>query len=446
MPLADDQVSLVQSSIPALEEHGTKITSTFYTTMLSENPSLRNIFNLTNQRTNSQPLALASVLAAYATHITNPSALAAPVEAINHRHVSLGVTAEQYNIVGTYLLRAMSEVLGAALTEELKGAWGAAYMELAGMMIKAEEAMYERSQKERWEQPSKAVNGEGHAGASKETGSAEQHFRQCRVVKKEQEAEDVVSLRFWPKDWEGQELPRYKPGQYVSVRVWIEREGVYQIRQYTLSDAPERARKEGYRITPKRIGMVSEALHQLKKGDEVDLSFPVGVFFFEEEGKMKLGGDEGEPAPLVLLSAGIGITPLLSILTSILPVAAAHEQTNGDKKERKISWIHSSKMANKRPFQNMLEGLGSQHPQLRSKIFVTGPQASEKASGVNFAGRMDLTKLDGEKDLYLDDGKTQYYLCGPGAFMESVGKTLKEMGVSEDRIKAEVFGVGNPSF
>ncbi|KAF4552754.1 Oxidoreductase NAD-binding domain-containing protein 4 [Elsinoe fawcettii] len=415
MPLTDPQISLIQSSLPALREHGGTITSTFYSSLLSENPSLKNTFNLTHQRTASQPLALASVLAAYAEHITAPAALGPAVASINHRHASLGVTPAQYDVVGTYLLRAMSEVLGAALTPDLKAAWAAAYTDLAGMMIKAETDLYAHAQKETWAQGS------------------EGDFRTCKLVSRNEEGEGVVSLRFWPVGWEGRTLPLYKPGQYVSVKVWIEDEGLEQIRQYTLSDSPGRAQKEGYRITPKKIGMVSGALHGLKVGDEVEVSFPRGVFFFEKEQELVQGGGEG---PVVLVSAGIGVTPMVSILTSLLP----GEQVG----ERKISWIHSHRSAPVLPFKNLVDGLRSQHPGLRSKVFVTGPVKDEKL-GETVEGRITLDKLDKEQDLYVDDERTLYFLCGPAAFMESMGKGLKLLGVPESRIKAEVFGVGSPS-
>ncbi|PNS15704.1 hypothetical protein CAC42_4156 [Sphaceloma murrayae] len=420
MPLTTDQKTLITSSLPALQEHGATVTTSFYTTLLSENPSLRSTFNLTHQRTASQPFALASVLAAYARHITDPSVLGPAVEAINHRHVSLGVTAEQYSVVGTYLLRAMSEVLGQAFTEDLKGAWGAAYGDLASGMVKAEEELYTIAEREKWEG----------------SGAAEGHFRKCKVVEKVVEADDVVSLRFWPVGWEAAQLPSYKAGQYISVRVQVKREGLEQIRQYTLSDAPESATNIGYRITPKKIGMVSEVLHGLDVGDEVDISFPRGVFFYQDEDRVVLDRRDQDAAPLVLISAGIGLTPMLSIMTSAL----------SSSETRKMSWIHSSRSWTRRPFEGGLHALAMQHSGLTMKTFVTGSRQDEKISGGDFEGRFDLNKLDRSIDLHLDDDRTLYYLCGPQGFMESVGKMLKHEGVPGERIKAEMFGVGSPSF
>ncbi|KAG8627519.1 hypothetical protein KVT40_005002 [Elsinoe batatas] len=415
MPLTDSQISLVQSSLPVLRSHGPAVTKTFYSLLLNENPSLRNTFNITNQRTGTQPLALASVLAAYAEHITAPAALGPAVESINHRHASLGVTAGQYDVVGAYLLRAMGEELGGGFTEGLKGAWAAAYGELASMMIAAEGKLYEAAQRQRW------------------TGSKEGDFRRCKVIEKVHEGGEVVSLRFWPVGWEGSELPTYRPGQYVSVKVKVEKEGVEQIRQYTLSDSPEKAKKQGYRITPKKIGMVSGVLHALEVGDEVELGFPRGVFFFGEEKELIQGQKE---APVVLISAGIGITPMVSILSSLLP--------GQEERDRRISWIHSSRSATDRPFQVLVDGLGKQHPKLRSNVFVTGPIKDEKV-GEELEGRVQLEKLDKDEDLCLGDDKALYFLCGPDKFMGSIAKGLKSLGVSQERIKAEVFGVGNPT-
>lgn len=134
MSLTPDQVKLIKATVPVLKEHGTTITTRFYETLLKENPSLNGIFNQTNQKNGHQAGALAGSLYAYASHIDDLGVLSPAVEKICHKHASMYVQPEHYDVVGTYLLRAMGDVLGAALTPELLEAWGQAYWQLANIV------------------------------------------------------------------------------------------------------------------------------------------------------------------------------------------------------------------------------------------------------------------------------------------------------------------------
>ena len=131
MSLTPEQVVIIRATVPILKEYGNAITTTFYGTMLKENPDLNNIFNQTNQANGHQPAALASSLYAYASHIDDLGALSPAVEKICQKHASLYIRPEHYDIVGTYLLRAMGEVLGEALTPDILKAWETAYWQLA---------------------------------------------------------------------------------------------------------------------------------------------------------------------------------------------------------------------------------------------------------------------------------------------------------------------------
>lgn len=122
MGLTSDQVSLIKSTVPILSQYGKIITTTFYDNMLSEHPELNNIFNRTSQANGQQASALAGSLYAYASYIDDLGVLAPAVEKIVQKHVSLYVQPEQYDIVGSYLLKAMKTVLGDALTEEIQTA------------------------------------------------------------------------------------------------------------------------------------------------------------------------------------------------------------------------------------------------------------------------------------------------------------------------------------
>jgi len=134
MSLTPDQVKLIKATVPVLKDHGTIITAHFYELLLKENPSLNGIFNQTNQKTGHQAGALAGSLYAYASHIDDLGVLSPAVEKICHKHASMYVRPEHYDVVGTYLLRAMGDVLGEALTPEILEAWGQAYWQLANIV------------------------------------------------------------------------------------------------------------------------------------------------------------------------------------------------------------------------------------------------------------------------------------------------------------------------
>jgi nitric oxide dioxygenase len=134
MALTKEQVAIIKATAPILKEYGNTITTLFYSTMIKENPELNNIFNTTNQANNHQPAALAGSLYAYASYIDDLGVLSPAIEKICQKHVSLYVRPEHYDIVGTYLLRAMGEVLGEALTPEILAAWGEAYWQLANLV------------------------------------------------------------------------------------------------------------------------------------------------------------------------------------------------------------------------------------------------------------------------------------------------------------------------
>jgi nitric oxide dioxygenase len=143
MALTDQQAAIIVATVPILEAHGRRITDVFYQNLLREVPELSSVFNQANQANGHQSQALASALYAYAANINNLDALKPALERISQKHVSLFVRPEQYEIVGKYLLAAMQEVLGAALTPEILEAWTAAYGQLADLMIGREAKLYE---------------------------------------------------------------------------------------------------------------------------------------------------------------------------------------------------------------------------------------------------------------------------------------------------------------
>src|SRR5690242_13905320 len=213
-PLTPGQVQIIKATVPVLAEHGETITTKFYADMLEANPELKNIFNNTHQATGHQPRALAGALYAYAANIDDLGKLSPAVELICHKHTSLHIRPEHYNVVGEHLLKTMQTVLGDAATPDILGAWEAAYWQLANIMISKEDAMYKEV--EGWTD-----------------------WKDFKIVRKEKEAEEITSFYLQPVDTSFK-LPTFKPGQYISVNVFVDEldGGVWQARQYSLSDAP----------------------------------------------------------------------------------------------------------------------------------------------------------------------------------------------------------------
>jgi nitric oxide dioxygenase len=215
MMLKPTTISTVKATAPVLAEQGYPIIECFYRRLFEAHPALKNLFNMRHQERGEQQRALASAVLAYATNIDNLGALQAAVTRIAHKHASLYVRPEQYPTVGEHLLAAIKEVLGAAATEPIVGAWGEAYQELAGILIQAEADLYAES----------AARPGGWRG-----------WRDFVLRHKRQESEVITSFFLEPQD--GGRVADFKPGQYISVVVDVPRLGLQQIRQYSLSDAP----------------------------------------------------------------------------------------------------------------------------------------------------------------------------------------------------------------
>ncbi|PLN79365.1 globin-like protein [Aspergillus taichungensis] len=411
MSLTPDQVGLIKATVPILREHGLTITATFYKNMLAAHPELHSVFNTANQFNGHQPKALAGALFAYASHIDDLGALGPAVELICHKHASLYIQPEQYDIVGKYLLEAMGQVLGSALTPEILDAWATAYGQLAKIMIGREAELYRQS--EGWTQ-----------------------FRDFRIAAKVPESAEITSFHLAPVD--GQPLPKFQPGQYISVQLFVPDLKYPQARQYSLSDAPH---ADHYRISVRKHpgldpsnpdarvnpGYVSNLLHDnVQEGDLIKVSHPYGDFFFREE----LAGKN----PVVLLGAGVGLTPLMSILNTL----AGHTAP-----DRPVTFIHGARTARARAFHGYVQGLKEKIPSLKTTFFNSEPAADEIA-GVDYdkAGRISLPLLDRSADLHLDDPTTGYYVCGPESFMVDMRAWLREQGVSDDRLNLELFGTG----
>ena len=209
--LTAQQRTLIKATVPLLETGGEALTRHFYQLMLGEYPQVRPLFNQAHQASGDQQRALANGVLMYARHIDRLEALGPLVGQIVSKHVSLQILPEHYPIVGSCLLRAIREVLGAEIaTDAVIDAWGAAYGQLAQILIDAEESAYAAN----------AAASGGWRGA-----------RDFRVAQKIVESEEIVSLHLVPAD--GGALLEFQPGQYIGLRLQLEGEEVR--RNYSLS-------------------------------------------------------------------------------------------------------------------------------------------------------------------------------------------------------------------
>lgn len=385
--LSPQQISLIKATVPLLETGGEALTRHFYQLMFSQYPEVRALFNQAHQASGSQQRALANAVLMYARHIDKLDALGPLVGQIVNKHVSLQILPEHYPIVGSCLLQAIREVLGAEIaTDAVIDAWAGAYGQLADILIGAEEAAYAAT----------ASAPGGWRGA-----------RSFRLSRKVQESEEIVSLYLVPAD--GGSLPPFQAGQYIGLRLLLD--GEEQRRNYSLSALGD---GREYRISVKREagGKVSNYLHdKLMVGDSLELFPPAGDFVLRESSK-----------PLVLISAGVGITPALSMLEAA--------KDSG----REIHFIHCARHAGVHAFRDWVEAQSSERPHLRHYVCYSEPRAGDAADAEGLLSREQLAEwLPEQRDL-------DAYFLGPKPFMAQVKRHLQELGVPPSQSHYEFFG------
>jgi ferredoxin-NADP reductase/MOSC domain-containing protein YiiM len=243
-------------------------------------------------------------------------------------------------------------------------------------------------------------------------------FRSMRVARIARESRSVVSLELEPTDSLPLTVPL--PGQFVLIRLRPGPDAVPVLRSYSLSGAPEATR---YRITVKEEpqGNASTYLStRLRTGDVLDVSAPRGAFTLRP-------GDR----PVVLLSAGVGVTPVLAMLHAL----AARAST------RPVWWIYGARNGLDHPFAREVRDLLLRLPQARSHIRFSHPETTDHL-GVDFdmAGRLTVSALE-PLGISRD---SDFYLCGPAAFLEDFTAGLVSRDVVRSRIHKELFGPGTP--
>jgi ferredoxin-NADP reductase/ferredoxin len=233
-------------------------------------------------------------------------------------------------------------------------------------------------------------------------------MRQMRVAAIERESMSVISVRLVPAD--GSAAVPARPGQFLTIRL----PGAPPLlRTYSLSDLPG---AESYRISVKREphGAASEYLHtRLRVGDVIDAGAPRGKFVLRD----------GE-RPVVLISAGVGATPVLAMLH----VLAAGRST------RPVWWVHGARSRAEHAFLDEAAGLLAELPDAHRLVCYSRPGPED--DGFDVTGRLAGTVLEGA-GVPTD---ADFYLCGPGPFMQDIAAALTAAGAAPERISTEVFG------
>ncbi|MFI1163024.1 globin domain-containing protein [Streptomyces sp. NPDC020801] len=385
--LSEQSAATVRATLPAVGAAIGEITERFYARMFAAHPELlRDLFNRGNQAAGTQKQALAGSIAAFATYLVNnpeqrPDLM---LDRIAHKHASLGITPEQYPIVHEHLFAAIAEILGEAVTPEVAAAWTDVYWLMANALIAIEKRLYEQSEQRGW--------------------------REWEVVERIEETADVATFKLRPVD-DGP-VPGYRAGQYVSVGVTLA-DGARQIRQYSLTAAPgspERQfavkRVSGDATTP--AGEVSNHLHaRVQVGDVLQLSAPYGDLALEDT-----------EAPLLLASAGIGVTPVIAMLEQL--ALTGHRAP--------VTVVHADRSPAAHALRSDHEAYAAKLPEGRAVFFY-----EQDAEGAGRPGLADLTDVD-------VPAGTHAYLCGPLPFMRAVRAQLIEKGVAPADVHYEVFG------
>ena len=240
-------------------------------------------------------------------------------------------------------------------------------------------------------------------------------FRWVRVAEVHRETHEVVSVVF--ADIEGAPLPTALPGQFLAVRCLPDKNSLPVVRSYSISGASDSG---SYRISVKRgAGPGSQYLVDATQvGDKMEISAPRGEFILRADGQ-----------PVVLLSAGIGITPVLSMLHAIASASA--------KPPRQVWWIHAARNASEQVFAQEARQLLAAIPGSHSAIAYSKPDPTGRP-GTDFdvQGHWDLASLE-KLAIPIE---ADFYLCGPPAFLKDMNRDLISLGAPQDAIHHEVFG------
>ena len=239
-------------------------------------------------------------------------------------------------------------------------------------------------------------------------------FRQLTVTDVHGESDSVISIRL--EDPGGAPLPAARPGQYLTLRIQPNDESRSLLRNYSLSGPPDAGH---YRITVKREhdGAVSGYLHtRLSVGDRLDIAAPRGTFILDRT-----------EAPVLLISAGIGATPVLAMLHAL---AKEHS-------EREIWWLHGTRSSRDHSFAAEARTLLASLPHVHTHVCYSRPDPNDlQGRDFDSADRLTASLLAELKP----PPDAEAYLCGPAPFMDEISASLAAIGLDASRIHTEPFG------
>lgn len=383
--LSPEQAEVIKATLPLVGAHIDEITTEFYKRMFSAHPELiRNLFNRGNQAQGAQQKALAASVATFATHLVDPE-LPHPAELmtrIAHKHTSLGVVAEQYPIVYENLFAAIVAVLGAdVVTEEVATAWDRVFWVMAESLIDEENELYRE--------------------AGVDNGDV---FRRLRVAGRAEDPSGAVLITV-----NGGGV-RALPGQYVSVGVTLP-DGARQLRQYSLvsidGDELTFAVKPVEATGGCPAGEVSNWIRaNLHVGDLIEVTVPFG----------DLPTPRVDGTPIILISAGIGITPMISLLQYLGQQAP----------ETPVQVLHADRSPATHPLRDRQRELVDALPNAGLELWYEqdGADAHE--------GLMSLRGIP-------VPAEAEVYLCGPDAFIRGLRDQVTAAGVPAERLHCELF-------
>lgn len=249
-------------------------------------------------------------------------------------------------------------------------------------------------------------------------------FRKFVVAKAVKECKDITSIYLEPHN--KKKLPPFQPGQYLTFNFHIPGEQKPVVRCYSLSDGVS---DKFYRISVKKVpppkdkpdlrpGLSSSYVNEvLKQGDLLDVKVPSGAFFLNVH----------EKSPVVLIGGGIGVTPVYSMLKTLVDVHSTREIWffYGVRTEEEIIYLEN------------LKEIAEKNSNINIHFCYSGSKKGKKLGEIQVhAGRVNV-------DLFkklLPSSNYSYYLCGPGPFMNAIVEGLEEWGVPSDRINFEAFG------
>jgi ferredoxin-NADP reductase len=246
-------------------------------------------------------------------------------------------------------------------------------------------------------------------------------WRNFVVVRKVKESEEITSFYLKPED--NSEIPNFQPGQFLTIKLDIPGQDKPVIRTYSLSDYPQPC--EYYRLSIKREpapqdldvlpGVASNFMHaSIQEGSQIPAKPPNGKFVLDVQ----------KSIPAVLISNGVGITPMVSMAK-----AATYLKPN-----RPIWFVHGARDGRFHAFREEVMAIAQEHPNLNVHFRYSRPRTEDEGH-YHSIGYVDTALI---KDLIGQEA--EYFLCGSPSFMQSIMEGLKEWGVPKNRVFFESFG------